>query len=280
MVKRVARCSEDKIQVSVDCEWNIGNGTSYKTRTVQLSFPPLCVEQTVVLRLTSMDADKPSKSNKFPKHVRDLLQLPNIVARGVNMGQNIQCLGNLGVSICERRDHRYMGEELDFESNHLMKALYARYLGIAANKSGQNDDYSVLTTASATYCALNALLSRKLCEKMLSILALLPRERVLGEPENIQVGSQVELVLSQRVCAVGEVVFVGRHGAQQKLGGVTLGKKRALLKLQQIGLPGQRPPFAFKPSNVETQEGKVEYHRGSTTLNWIFDHVDNPTRPL
>ena len=59
--------------VGIDCEWNAKDGTSHKTTILQISFPSLdekLGEETVVLYLTSMDADEPCKKERFSDAVK------------------------------------------------------------------------------------------------------------------------------------------------------------------------------------------------------------------
>lgn len=95
LISNIAASKNGKVRAGLDCEWN--RDTNDITQTLQLSFP-CCVRATsaVLFNLSKMEVWRPEM---FPKHLKNLLQVQKIVPVGVQVGNDVQLLSDLGVQI-------------------------------------------------------------------------------------------------------------------------------------------------------------------------------------
>jgi len=130
-----------------------------------------------------------------------------------------------------------------------LSALCKTYLWIVLDKSFQITDYSKHPLPNKDkvlqYCALDALVSRLLAEEILKQTDKTIREGNLYRPPKGSIaGDNVILQSSGRNVASGILEFVGGMGKQQRLGNITVGSNRCILRLVHVNVPNHKPPIS------------------------------------
>jgi hypothetical protein len=116
---------------------------------------------------------------------------------------------------------------------------------------GTNADYEVseLPAPLVEYGATDSLLSRMIAQKLLSLT--MEGLAVFEEPpETLQLGSLVE-IYHHRCTAVakGCILFLGNErgrGEVQKWGEEYVGAGKAIIQIDDVLVPGYKPPIHFK----------------------------------
>jgi hypothetical protein len=68
---------------------------------------------------------------------------------------------------------------------------------------------------------------------------------MIETPAGLRVGQKVDLFLAGKVAASGTVEFIGFAGQQKRWGTITIGKGKALLKVDDVFIRGSKLPFSF-----------------------------------
>jgi hypothetical protein len=254
-----------KILAGIDLEWIIGET---ETNLLQvLSLPDLPVG---VFHLSAMEID-----NDFPNSLKDLLELPNLRACGVQIGGDLSRLKALGVNIQSRIELQQLAAAHDKNQDGTsLSALCRRYLKKNVDKSGQNADYSQepLPPELIKYGALDALLSRRLAETIAELVAAKgPAESVVDAPNSntLAEGTQVNVLIGGKCAAAGKIVYVGGvNGESRMFGKLLVSNQKAIVRLTEVHVRGLKPPFRKSqdvwPKNV--------------TIGWVF--LNSPDRDM
>lgn len=248
-----------RLLAGVDLEW----GES-ETCLLQVSIPSFPVG---VFHLTAMGVDSPES---FPRALKELLELPNLCACGVQTGGDHSRLVALGVAIKSRIELRQlaMAHDDDQANGTSLEALCRRYLKMNVDKSGQHADYSQvpLPLKLVKYGALDAKLHRLLAEILMQlVVAKGPTEAMLEGPSinNLSIGMDVIVLVSSRKVAQAKIVFVGGvKGEHRDFGKETIGIGKAIVLLTDVYEGNAKPPF--KKSQPSWPK--------DVTLQWIYDN--------
>jgi hypothetical protein len=263
------------IYVGFDTEWNIHDGTSDITRTAQISFPGEIEKRVVVFDFTAMEVFTP---DEFPESLKKLLELRKIMLVGVKVSRDVDRLRNLGVGIKKSIDVGELAKHHDASvpQGYSMAALAARYLELGVDKSNQDSDWAQqpIPDKLVEYCALDARLSLQL------FIAILPKAKAAiqenspatpAELSDLAMGSTVHLYYRNKVCAIAELVFVGKEGLQQKWGKLLVGKGKSLITLRRVPMPGAKPPFFYSPDANDVLDGKHAWPPDTTMKGLVDD---------
>ena len=117
---------------------------------------------------------------------------------------------------------RTLMQELDPTASTSLATLAQRLLGMNLDKELQDDDYSQdpLPLENRRYAALDALVSRKCAEKIMSELHKKRHTRttcnIIMPLHELDEGDNVFNMLSRKIVAEGVVTFLGRDGLMKK----------------------------------------------------------------
>jgi len=236
----------EKLCIGLDTEWNASDGGDAVCRILQLSLDNV---NPCVFNLHLMGVS--DNARPFPSNLKDLLQSPNIVACGVNIGIDCSKLEKyFGIKISNRIELSQLAlkHSPNQEDGVSLKSLCKKYLNVDVDKSHRLENWceNPLPKEMIKYAAIDALLSKKLADALLA----LTQE---GSDDPIQVDSSVDVVVRGRVIARGVVTFLGGGGLQKKWGGITIGTKKAIIKLSdEPYASGYKVPIPHLRPNITT----------------------------
>jgi hypothetical protein len=232
-----------EVLVGLDAKWNKGDTG---IRVLQVSFPGHLV---AVFDLQEMYVyDEPRRP--FPNMLQRLLQLKCIVACGSQIGRDCSRLEKIQVNIDRRLDLKQAVIRHNSEQPHGtgLQGLSRQYLQLHVDKFGQQEDWSICPFESGgdliKYATLDAHLSLKLGEEVTRLLLQRPGG-MIETPAGLTVGQKLDLFLAGKVAASGTVEFIGFAGQQKRWGMTTVGKGKALLKVEKVFVRGSKLPFSF-----------------------------------
>jgi hypothetical protein len=260
--------SPKEVLVGLDAEWNKGDTG---IRLLQLSFPDHLV---AVFDLQQMEVyDEPRRP--FPNMLKQLLHLKCIVACGSQVGGDCGQLEQIQVNIDHHLDLKQAAIQHDSEQPHGtgLQGLSRRYLQLHIDKFGQHEDWSIRPLESGgdliKYAALDALLSRKLGEELVCLLLQRPGG-MIETPAGLRVGQKVDLFLAGKVATSGTVEFIGFAGQQKQWGTITIGKGKALLKVDDVFIRGSKLPFSFNAQGTPEEPKSLSWDKKKKTIGDIF----------
>jgi hypothetical protein len=169
----------------------------------------------------------------------------------------------LEVNIAQRLKRRQLALQADPSVTKTGLAdLAEKYLGVHVDKSKRTDDWSInpLVWGMVVYAAVDALVSR-LLTRILFRRATRQDDSIVVPPEYLQVGKEVTISSYSKQVAKGVITMIGgERGVATKWGTKLIGKGIALIKLDEVMVPGTRPPFDFK-------------HASDPALSWSRKNV-------
>jgi hypothetical protein len=275
---------DKKIYYGLDCEWNWRDGTHELTRAVQIYFLDDVSSTAAFFNLGKMQAFLP---DAFPRDLKRLLELENLVPVGVNIPIDIARLRKLGVNIKHWIDISLMAKELDEDGQknphgYGMKALCARHLSTGVDKCGQDSDWAQdpLPSELVHYGVLDSCLSVRLFHVLQDLLQAKNNSFPLRVDSKLNV-SRDALYACRRdkpPSATVEIVFIGGLGGEQrKWGTQTVGKGKSLVRLKKVHNLSAKPPFSFTPSWQERNTGvKKAWNKRSLTLQKVLEEFVDP----
>jgi 3'-5' exonuclease len=225
----------------LDLEWN---RNSPRTSLLQVSFEGL---PALVIHLHKMSV--------FPKELRAILQMEKFVACGRSIAGDINRLSELGVKVARSVELDLLAKTHNPDQHTGLAELAITYCNLKIDNKewGQNADYEVdeLPVPLIEYGATDSILSRMIAQKLLSLTMEGPAA-IIEPPSTLQVGSLVEICHHRRAVAKGCILFLGNErgsGEVKKWGDVYVGAGKAIVQIDEVLVPGYKPPIHFKDKN-------------------------------
>jgi hypothetical protein len=255
--------------VGLDTEWNPFDGTSDFTQRLALSIEGLPV---YLFNLTEM---KVQNATDFPDHLKKLLEDSRIIACGRNIGVDPARIAKLEIVVRHQVELRDLALEVDPSMAKTGFAdLTLKLFKVCLDKGPRTMDWSIcpLPLTMQKYAALDGLVSRLLGRLLMRMARQIPLN-----VDSKQVGHTVEIHIARKVVAKGKLLLVGgQHGIAQRWGTMTIGKGKALTRVSNVLVPGQRPPFDYVHESNDSRSWK----KNEVTLGDRFDAVYVMASPL
>jgi hypothetical protein len=222
----------------LDLEWN---HNSPRTSLLQVSFEGL---PALVIHLHKMSV--------FPKELKAILQMEKFVACGRSIAGDLNRLSELGVKVARSVELDLLAKTHNPDQHTGLAELAITYCNLKIDNKewGQNADYEVdeLPVPLVEYGAIDSILSRMIAQKLLSLTMEGPAA-ILEPPSTLQVGSLVEICHHRRAVAKGCILFLGNErgrGEVRKWGDEYVGAGKAMVQIDDLLVPGYKPPIRFK----------------------------------
>lgn len=260
--------SQEKVFVGVDVGWNryAKKPLRAATHILHVSLPEKPVG---AFHLRAM---KVNDKSDFPEHLRELLQLPNLRACGLDINRDLARLKRkMGIFVPLRIELDRLATIHNPDRLRVyMQYLCKRYLDREIEPTiGVSADYAQdpLPLQLIKYGALEALHFRLLAEIM--------TEQVLKDPVipvEWEVGTEVKVFLTRRECvAKGVIAYLGGMlGESLQFGDLMINKGMALVRLTDVYDPSALPFYRKETMQLYGAPGVR-----SVTLGFICES-DNP----
>jgi hypothetical protein len=232
--------------IGLDTEWSLADGSNAPARILQIQ---LGEKSTAVFNLSVMGVSE--NKAEFPSELKKFLELPEIIAWGVNIGIDCSKLEKFGVIIKQRIDLRLLAKKQSLEQTEgtSLQALAKKYLGVVVDKSLQCEDWNQnpLPQDMIEYAAFDCMLSKRLVN---TIMNLMQSSSKAMEP--IKLNSRVDYIFRGKPIAKGTVTFIGVSGHQFRWGRITIGEKKAMIELTHVFAPGVALPINHPDESIST----------------------------
>jgi hypothetical protein len=264
---------EEKIYVSIDCEWNQGDSKE-TTRALQIKWPDWIEPRPVVIHLSSMGI---LTADDFVSELRDVLQFPTIVGVGVMIMFDTNRLRCLGVDIKSSICLRALGKVIDPDvGGYDMQNLCKRYLNCTVDKTSARSDWTEnpLPRKLVLYAATDVKVAMRLLEAMKPLGEEVSAESEVLSPygnNRLKPDAPVVYYINGVDCARGKIVHVGDQLEKRPYGTlVNIPPGKVLVRLTSVIRWSTRPMESYNPTNEEKKRGVSGWKYSKTTLQRIW----------
>lgn len=185
----------------------------------------------------------------FPCALKLLLENDAFIFTGRQIKGDCNRLERLGVKISRHAELRSMALEHDatisLNGGTSLSNLCKIYLKLDLMKTHQLSDYSITNFSSEVieYAALDALISRKISEAILS--KLVPISLKEDETDKvISVNDRVKIFLGGKIAGEGIVMHIGTKGSNEKWGTLVLNTSKIAVKVTSVETPNAFLPYS------------------------------------
>jgi len=265
-----------RIKYGFDCEWNQGSDITYTASFSVDNHPAYVVDLYSTAIFTEED---------FPESMKNFLENPKMIPTTRNVHVDVKRMANLGVAIKEWVELGGCAKLIDPDMKKTgLDDLSERFLQLAVDKHGQDADWTLkgsdgkLLKELQEYAAIDPIVSRLLLKRMKTILrerGKLDGSNMIEALPGLQEGMPVEYQHRGRTRASGTIVFVGGNGQARKWGTLTVGSKKAIIKLTGVTCQSTKPPYSFE-AGPGTEEGVESWDKKDKTLADVLAGRENP----
>jgi len=260
------------VYYGLDAEWCRGD-TVHSTPLFQFSFPT--EDDVLLLHLPHI--------RDFPDRLKLLLELPNLVACGRQIGGDVSRLRELGIHVNRVIELANLAKRCNPAINDIsLCALARKYLKlhIPDKDIGQDFNYYItpLPKNIQHYAAVDVLMTRLVTERLLTLTS--DTDFTIHEaPNDLRIDSTVHVWrgAGRRFVMKGTVKFIGaerRTVESQYWGDKCVGKGRAIIKVDEVLIANIKPPFLFVSKSSPSESWDKDSTMGSLFKQYSQSNKD------